>query len=219
MAEGIGDESMAQLFRDGRDWYTETVQGLYQITRQPTEEERQVGKTAILSLCYGGTWKTLHFDQGLPKQTAHDFYRNFHATWPGISVLAEVMNGTVEQRGYLLTPWGRHLTPEYPSKTIAIITQGSAADLMKWAMVNVDENMAGLDSHIGLVIHDELVIDAVNDDVPYLCDNVPEWMTWEPINEVVPIPVDVEISRTNWAAKSSWEGGDTPERTALGVDA
>jgi DNA polymerase I-like protein with 3'-5' exonuclease and polymerase domains len=54
------------------------------------------------------------------------------------------------------------------------------------------------------VVHDEIIIDAARDEVPFVMENVPAWMDYPKVSEHVPILVDREISWTTWANKEEY---------------
>jgi DNA polymerase I-like protein with 3'-5' exonuclease and polymerase domains len=62
-----------------------------------------------------------------------------------------------------------------------------------------------LASHLVLTVHDELVIDAVEREIPTLVEAVPRLMDYGPVSEIVPIETDCEISWSTWADKSEYE--------------
>lgn len=205
----LGDPSMADVIKAGEDLHTQSAIGALQLTRPPTDEERQVGKTLNFSIVYGGGCPTLMRQLGITYQEARAILDAYHARWPGIGLVQHTINTRLEERGYITTLWGRHLHPESEHKALNALVQGCAADLMKSALVNVHRNLttpgAPFESHLVSVIHDELILDAVMDEVPVLATRVPEWMVDERVNAVVPIGVDVEWTTTNWAEKRPYE--------------
>jgi DNA polymerase I-like protein with 3'-5' exonuclease and polymerase domains len=74
---------------------------------------------------------------------------------------------------------------------------------MKAALVKVHRHLGDrlCASHLVLTIHDELVLDALEAELPILVRDVPDLMNHAPVHEVVPVDVDCEISRETWADK------------------
>lgn len=201
----LGDPSMADVIKAGEDLHTQSAIGALQLTRPPTDEERQVGKTLNFSIVYGGGCPTLMRQLGITYQEARAILDAYHARWPGIGLVQHTINTRLEERGYITTLWGRHLHPESEHKALNALVQGCAADLMKSALVNVHRELEDYQAHLVSVIHDELIIDSPLSEVDELAQKVPGWMIDERVNLVVPIGVDVEWTTTNWAEKRPYE--------------
>lgn len=203
----IGDFSMAQAIREGKDLHVESAAGALRITRTLTDDERQIGKTLNFSMVYGGGRPTLVRQLGLSWNEAGTLLRNFHAKWPGINLVQLAIQKRIAERGYITTLWGRHLRPESDHKALNALVQGCSADLMRAALVKVHEKLElhALDSHLVSTIHDELIIDATRKEIPLLVQGVPVLMDDARVSGVVPIGVDVEYSETTWAGKHSYK--------------
>jgi DNA polymerase I len=119
------------------------------------------------------------------------------------------------RRGFIKTPWGRHLRAEEfgEHKLLNKLVQGSAADLMKEALIKVDAWLAShgteetdlVHSHMVNVVHDEIQLDGPEAEVDMLHRAIPRLMRNDEIHEVVPILVDHEVSTTTWAEKMPYE--------------
>jgi len=115
------------------------------------------------------------------------------------------------KRGYIKTPWGRHLhLEEYGEhRMLNKLIQGSAAHALKRALIRVDRWLVenpDLQSHMVLTIHDSIDFDGPASEVKFLHENVPGLMTDEPlIQAVVPLLVEHEISPHNWAEHLPYE--------------
>lgn len=205
----LGDHSMADVIKAGEDLHTQSAMGALQLTRPPTDEERQVGKTLNFSIVYGGGTPTLMRQLGITYNEAREILDAYHARWPGIKMVQNSINSRLQERGYITTLFGRHLHPDSEHKALNALIQGCAADLMKSALVRVDDWLHSWDapaqSHLVSVIHDELVIDAAKDEMFAIARNVPILMRDERIHEVVPIDTDCEVSFTTWADKAPYE--------------
>lgn len=221
VANASKDEAMAQVFRDGLDVHAETARLLFDLDREPTDEERQYGKIMNFLTIYGGGAKKAATSLNITMDRARELQARFHEAWPGVRLLHNppyrnggYAKGTgpgaiqrqLEKRGYITTLFGRHLHPESPHKALNALIQGCAADLIRYAMVRVHDHLLTneMESRIVNVVHDELMLDVVNDEVPHLVEVVPTLMSYEGVSEVVPIEVDCEISTTNWADKGAY---------------
>lgn len=170
-----------------------------------TEEERQEGKMLFLSLMYGGGLKTVMAQQRVDKSRAWQMIDQFHEAWPGVKLLNAMLDETHKRRGYIRVLGGRPLRPESPHKCVNCLIQGSAAYLMRRALIVVHGALQPYRTHIVNTIHDELMLDAVEEEIPAVAELVPPLMRVEEVHGVVPIDVDVEISRSSWAEKEEYE--------------
>lgn len=210
----LGDSSMADAIIAGKDLHSESAIGALGLSQEPTDDQRQVGKTLNFSLVYGGGTPTIMRQLEVDWTSARDLLRNFHRRWPGIQIVTNTINQEIQRKGYIKTLFGRNLRPDSEHKRLNALVQGCAADLMRWALVNVDEHLReaeprpykkGADSHLVSVIHDELIIDATKAELDWLVEMVPQWMRYPEVEEFVPIGVDPEVSFTNWAEKGKIE--------------
>ena len=200
----LGDTSMADAIKAGKDLHSESAAGALGLSQSPTDEQRQIGKTLNFSLVYGGGTPTIMRQLGVSFPEARKLLRNFHARWPGIAIVQSVIDAEMARKGYIKTLFGRHLHPDSEHKRLNALVQGCAADLMRNALVTVDAAISGMESHLINVVHDEIQIDALENEIPYLVGNVPVWMDYEEVSEVVPIGTSCEISYTTWADKEAY---------------
>lgn len=215
VAPGIRDDQLARVIREGKDVYREIVAPMFGKTPADLEEEEyQRGKIQFLSLMYGGGINTLMEQFGITRKEAKGVLNSFREAWPSIQDLQESLLATVNKRGYIKTPWGRHLHLEQygEHKLLNKLIQGSAADLMKASLLKIDAylytergNALPPRSHMVSVIHDEIIFDGPEDEVEALHGVIPMLMDDERISAVVPIGVDHEVSTTNWAEKTEYE--------------
>lgn len=203
----LGEPSMADAIVAGKDLHVESAKGALRKAEVTEKERQEVGKTLNYSMVYGGGRPTLMRQLGLTFPEANDLLNNFHARWPGIKLVQTAIENRIAERGYITTLWGRHLHPESQHKALNALVQGCAADLMRAALVKVHRHLRdrGTKSHLVLTIHDELILDAVNDELEFLVAEIPPLMDYPNVSSVVPIEVDCEISRITWADKESYE--------------
>jgi DNA polymerase-1 len=222
-AAKLGDDTLAQWFREGRDVYCEVAGRVKKPSVEVTEEERKLGKVLFLMSLYGAGPKAIAKKTGMQDEEARDFYRTFHEALPQIRMLSNPrprranvpwVPGAIERvlskRGYLKDPWARHLHPEQfgEYKLLNKLIQSSAADLLKDSILRVDDwlqDNPDVESHLVNVIHDELMFDGLESEIELLHEAIPLLMREERLQEVVPIEVDHEVSVTNWAEKVSFE--------------
>jgi len=200
--DSIGDTTLAEKLRDGDDTYTAIISQYYG-REDITEEERQDGKRLFLSLMYGGGTPTVIRQFGVEYRVAKKMTDQFHAAWPGIRKLQGIIDKVYEDRGYIHTPWGRHLHPPEAHKRLNALIQGSAADLIRYALIRVDDHLRdnGYKSHMVSNVHDEIILDCTELELPILARDMPKLMDYPVVSKVVPILTDVEWTSTNWAEK------------------
>lgn len=89
----LGDTSMADAIKAGKDLHTESAIGALGLSEHPTDEQRQVGKTLNFSLVYGGGTPTIMRQLDVSFEDARRLLNNFHSRWPGIApVQGEIRN-------------------------------------------------------------------------------------------------------------------------------
>lgn len=212
-AAKLGYPDFAEQIRSGVDAYT-AVARLAAGKEDITPEERQNWKKTYLSLLYGGGVPTIQAQYpGMDYKGARRIIDTFHENWPAVRALQDMVVAVHRDRGFIRTPWGRqlHMEENGEHKLLNKLIQGSAADLMKHAILNVDSALRAGDFEARMVsvIHDELILDAPVSEVDTLAAQIPYLMA-DPaaavgITEVVPINADVEVSTETWADKIDYE--------------
>lgn len=206
LSRAIGDSSLADEINAGSDPHKITAQGLYG-RENVTDEERQVGKTLNFSIIYGGGTPTIMRQLGVDFKEARRLLKAYHETRPGIKKLNEQIDQTLNSRGYISNLYGRRLHVEESHKALNALIQGSAADLMRDAVVRVSDRLdKHYASHIVNIVHDEIIIDADEDEIENLVSIIPTLMGNNNVEKYVNIETDCEISFTNWADKEEYIG-------------
>lgn len=172
------DENLMNAFLQNRDIHTQTAAQLFNVPLDAvTNLQRQVGKKINFSIVYGLTPYGLAKDLKIKPQQAKEYIDAYFAQYPKVGQWIEMTVAQAVELGYVQTVWGRRrYIPDLREKNknlfeaarrVAINTpvQGTAADIMKLAMINVDRALkAGrLDGVLVLQIHDELVIQVSQD--------------------------------------------------------
>ena len=204
LARGISDHSLATEINNGSDPHLVTAQGLYS-QELVTDDQRQVGKTLNFSIIYGGGTPTIMRQLGVDFKEAKRLLKSYHETRPGIAKLNNQISETLNSRGYISNLYGRRLHVEEHHKALNALIQGSAADLMRDAVVRVSKHLdTHYASHIVNIVHDEIIIDATISEVHQLTSAVPEMMGNKTVEQFVNIDTDCEWSTTNWAEKEEY---------------
>lgn len=194
---------MADILAMGKDLHEETARKVLG-SKNPSSNERDIGKTLNFSIIYGGGIPTIQRQLKLGYGEARNLLDSYHKEWPGIRTLQRRINFHIERRGYLTTLYGRRLRPKSLHAAPNALIQGSAADIIKVALVKTHKYLENKASHIVLIIHDELGLDASEDEYKELAYRVPELMIDQKVNSTVPMQVDVEWSTKTWADKEAW---------------
>lgn len=206
LAAAISDRSLALEINAGVDPHYSTAQGLFQ-TEDVTDRQRQIGKTLNFSIIYGGGTPTIMRQLGVDFKEAKRLLTAYHNTRPGIKILTESIGETLATRGYIQNLYGRRLHVGESHKALNALIQGSAADLMRDAVVRVSKTLdKHYASHIVNIIHDEIMIDADHNEIVTLVNTIPTLMGNKEVERYVNIDTDCEISYTNWADKEEYHG-------------
>ena len=217
MNDMVGDSWAVEQFLAGLDFHVETAKKmLAAIGKEYTEGDRDYGKTGNFAAIYGGGVPTFQRQLGCDKSTARELADAFHEQYPLLGrsewvrgrrrdPAPHTLNGqlaaNLRLNGCVRTLWGRELHPEEDRKILNSLCQGGAADLIKLAMLNVEDQLVAADcrSHLVLSTHDELGFDCVEEEVSFILENVEDWMGDEQVEATLPLEVDIKMSYTNWA--------------------
>lgn len=183
VADFADDETMIEGFRNGDDIHAITAAKIFhKPVEEVTSDERRKAKTANFGILYGITSFGLASRLQIPRKEAKELIDNYFATFPTIH---NYMNSSVveaREKGYAITKLGRkRRLPDINSKNpvvrgyaernaINAPVQGSAADIMKLAMVRIWNEMRRreMKSKMIMQVHDELNFDVVPDEAPAL---------------------------------------------------
>ena len=181
MAAMSGDETMLAAFRDGADIHRETAARVYDVMPAlVTDEMRGKCKMVNFGIIYGISAFGLSQRLQIPRREAADLIDSYFRLYPKVRAFMDASIAKAREAGYAVTALGRrrtlrdinsrNATARQAAERDAINTpvQGTAADLIKLAMVRVHRALAaeGLRSKLVLQIHDELLFDCPRDEVP-----------------------------------------------------
>lgn len=221
LAHLSGDEGLLAAFRQGQDIHRRTAARVFGVSPEKVEpEQRSAAKVINFGIVYGMTGWGLAKELGVLPEQAEAFIRDYFERYPGVR---RYLTETIEQArrvGYCTTLFGRRrYIPEIRAREAAVRQfaertavnapiQGSAADLIKAAMVAIDAALAesGLPARMILQVHDELIFETAAGSAEKLKALVREKMerpvfAGEPLSLRVPIQVNIEIGR-NWLEAS-----------------
>ena len=211
MAHLSCDTHLINAFRDGLDVHAMTAAKIFGVTpEEVTSDQRRIAKTANFGIMYGisafGLSQRLHIGRAEAKKIIEDYFANF----PAISAYIEDTLASAREFGYVETLFGRRrYLPDINSKNGTVRSlaertainapiQGTSADIIKLAMINVNRRIAeeGLESRMVLQIHDELLFDSIPDEVERLKEIVCEEMQ-NVIELSIPLTVECNYGN-NW---------------------
>ena len=211
MAHLSCDAHLTQAFRDGVDVHAATAAKIFGIpVEEVTREQRGMAKTANFGIMYGissfGLAQRLH----LSRSAAKELIDGYFASFPAIRSFIDDSIAFARENGYVETLFGRRrYLPDISARNATVRAlaernavnapiQGTSADIIKLAMIGVAARMKeeGLRSKMVLQIHDELLFDALPDEVPALQALVKDVME----NVIrLSVPLTVECSAgINW---------------------
>ena len=211
MAAFSKDEAMLQAFRDGADIHRDTASRVYDIMPAfVTDEQRSKCKMVNFGIIYGISAFGLSQRLKIPRKEASSLIDTYFKLYPKVREYMELSIAKAREKGYAETFLGRrrtlrdidsrNATVRQAAERDAINTpiQGSAADLIKVAMVKVDRALksAGLASRMVLQIHDELVFDVPREEVETVREIVRREMS-SAIDFGVPLEVGIGVG-ANW---------------------
>ena len=207
LAHVSGDEHLIEAFKSGEDVHKVTASKVFDVPLDKvTKEMRYKSKAVNFGIVYGqskyGLAKALNIDIS----DAENFISRYFATYPKVKKYMEAMVQKVSEQGYVETIFGRkrYLSSELNSsngmvrdfaKRAAINhpMQGTAADLIKLAMVDLERKMCAnnLKSKLIIQVHDELVLEVYKDELEIVQNLVREAME---LNQPLSVPLIIDIS-------------------------
>lgn len=205
------DEGLIEAFRSGDDIHTRTAAEVFGVPReQVTPTMRSAAKAINFGIVYGISSYGLARGTGLSRAEAQAYIDGYFARYPGVKRYMDQVVAQARERGYVTTLLGRRrYLPELRARDRARRSfgertamntpiQGSAADIIKLAMLRVDRRLkeSGLQARMLLQVHDELVFECPEEEVAGVARLVREAMEGV-VTLKVPLRVDVKAG-PNW---------------------
>jgi DNA polymerase-1 len=205
------EENMIQAFKDGLDIHAATAAKVFGVDiKEVTPEQRRQAKAVNFGIIYGQSAFGLSQNLGIKRKEAKAIIDNYFKQYPRIKEYMAEMLEFAKTHGYVETIMKRRRYLKDINSENAIVRgfaernainapiQGSAADVIKIAMINVDKAMtkANLKSKMLLQVHDELVFDVAIDEQEEMLELVKKHME-SAVNLVVPLEIEEKIA-DNW---------------------
>jgi DNA polymerase-1 len=210
LAHLSGDEALHEAFRQDVDIHRDTAARVFGVAPEDvTPEMRRQAKAVNFGVVYGISAFGLARNIGVSNKEAAAFIENYFATYPGVKAWIDRVTADAKAQGYVKTLLDRRrYVPELTgsdvqarkaAERIVVNTpvQGSAADIIKVAMLRLDGRLQDTGARMLLQVHDELLVEAPKADAKATAEIMRDVMeNAYPLN--VPLKVDVGIGN-NWA--------------------
>jgi DNA polymerase-1 len=211
MAHLSSDAGLLKAFNEGRDVHTATASEVFEVALDAvTTEQRRKAKAINFGLIYGmsafGLAKQLH----LGRHEAQQYIERYFERYPGVADYMDRTRALAKEQGYVETLFGRRLyLPEINARNkmrvqaaertaINAPMQGTAADIIKRAMLAVDDwlQQGRVDARMIMQVHDELVFEVADDEVDPVREQVCRLMS-EAAELAIPLLVEAGVG-DNW---------------------
>ena len=181
LAHISGDTAMQQAFLSGEDFHTVTAARVFHVPQdQVTHQMRSRAKAVNFGIVYGISAFSLSQDIGVTVQEAKEYMDRYFATYTGVKQYMTDVVDKAREQGYVETLWHRRRAlPELKSSNFNMRSfgervalnmpiQGTAADIIKLAMVRVHSRLAreGLETRLIMQVHDELIVECPEEEAP-----------------------------------------------------
>ena len=209
LAHMSGDEQLIEAFNHDDDIHAITASQILGIpVSEVSPAQRRDAKAVNFGIIYGISGFGLAENLSIPQYKAREFIQNYFVMHPKVREFMDGCIADARERGYSLTMTGRrrnlsdinasNYMVRSAAERMAMNTplQGSAADIIKIAMINVENRLKDMKSKMILQIHDELIIDAAKDEE----EEVKKILSYEMENAVrlsVPLVAEAKVAE-NW---------------------
>ncbi len=211
MAAFAGDTHMIEAFKNGRDIHATTASKIFKMPLgEVTSEMRSKAKSANFGIIYGISAFGLSQNMNIPRKEAAEIIENYFKEFPAIKSYMDKVINDARDNGYVSTVLGRKRYLRDINSRNAVMRgfaernainapiQGTAADIIKVAMINIDKWMQQekVQSKMIMQVHDELVFDVPKEEVELMKTNIEKLM-----KEALPIEVPMEVGigvGANW---------------------
>ncbi|MBW2116838.1 MAG: DNA polymerase I, partial [Deltaproteobacteria bacterium] len=205
------DEAFIEAFTHDEDIHTRTASEILTAGDEPvTPETRRIAKAINFGIIYGMGPRKLSEELSIDHKTAKDYIASYYDRYQGVKRYRDEMIETAKESGYVTTLFNRRrylpdiehgnnrIRSEAERMAVNTPIQGTAADLIKKAMINIHGRLKeeGFESKMLLQVHDELVFEVPEQEVERVMPMIKEEME-EVYTLRVPLKVDINKGR-NW---------------------
>ncbi len=211
LAHMADEDSLIEAFNSNIDIHTKTAMDVFHISEEEVDsDKRRRAKTVNFGIVYGISDFGLAEQLGITRKEASEFIAAYYASYPKIKTYMESLVESCKEKGYVTTLCNRrrdipeihdknHMIREFGKRAaMNAPIQGSAADLIKLAMIRIDQKMkeANVKSKMILQVHDELIFDVPKDEIEVMKQIIEEGMT-HAMELKVPLTAECSIG-SNW---------------------
>lgn len=211
MAHLSGDENLVRAFAEDRDVHQATAAEVFGVTPEAVSgEQRRAAKAINFGLIYGMSAFGLARQLGIERGAAQEYVNLYFERYPGVKAYMDETRAMAREQGYVTTVFGRRLhLPDIGSRNaqlrqyaersaINAPMQGTAADIIKRAMISVNDWLTsnGLGARLVMQVHDELVLEVPTGTVAAVREGLEQRMT-AAARLRVPLKVDTGTG-SNW---------------------
>lgn len=211
IADFSEDEHFISAFKNGEDIHAATAAKIFGVPlSEVTSDQRRKAKSANFAISYGTTAFGLSQNLNIPRKEAQDLINSYFENYPRVKALMDSYIQSAHEKGYVETMFGRRrYLPDINSQNATIRgvaernainapIQGSAADIIKIAMIRIEERIQSqkLKSNMILQVHDELNFDVFPDELEQMKAIVSEEMQ-NAVSLKVPLIAEVGTGK-NW---------------------
>jgi DNA polymerase-1 len=203
-----GDRNLKEAFEKNEDIHTRTAALVFGIPEELIgKKERGMAKMINFGIIYGMGAYGLSRRLGISVEDANLFINAYFRTYPGVKEWVEKTVKEATEKGYTTTILGRKRYFESVKgadirAAINAPVQGSAADMIKVAMINIDKVLSNKKSGMIIQVHDELMLEVPRDELPQVAEIVKKEMEGA-INLDVPVVCDMKVGE-NWGKMEKW---------------
>ncbi|OIJ11016.1 DNA polymerase I [Anaerobacillus arseniciselenatis] len=215
LAHIANDDNLIEAFNKDMDVHTKTAMDVFHVEKEEvTDTMRRSAKAVNFGIVYGISDYGLSQNLGITRKEAGNFIDRYLESFPGVKDYMDQIVQEAREKGYVTTLLNRRrFLPEITSRNFNLRSfaertamntpiQGTAADIIKKAMVNMSERIEkeGMQAKLLLQVHDELIFEAPKEELDKLKQIVPEVME-EAIELKVPLKVDFSYGSSWYDAK------------------
>ncbi len=214
-----GDKKMIEVFKRGGDIHTAVASEVFNVSPDKvTSEMRRRAKIINFGIIYGMGINALRANMGCSREEAKIFYEEYFKDFRGMADYVERVKEFARKNGYTKTMFGRkryfpeinspieYIRKEAERMAVNAPIQGTAADIIKMAMVRIDDflkkNGIKAKARLLLQIHDELLFEIKNEDIERLIPQIAEIME-KVCKGDIPMEVNISLGK-NWGDMVSW---------------
>jgi DNA polymerase-1 len=201
------DENLIASFMEGKDVHSKTAALIFGIDEDAVrQDQRRIAKTINFGVMYGMSAFRLANELGISRGDAAAFIEAYFKTYAGVRIFIDELIRNTEETGYASTILGRRRyipainsrnhTEKAAAERVAVNTpiQGSAADIVKMAMLKLDKALVGSPARMLLQVHDELILETPKSHAEAAAKLVKEVME-SAVSLRIPLRVSVETGK------------------------